>query len=266
MGLFTLSSVTFLLAACLLSEGAWAQKYHSANDADVEFSLEEKNKGPQPFYIDKEAIEKARQAQYASEKKEAIWLAKRISKFLDHYRSQKIAIQNRALAERNYITQQSMNDLSDDAKKIFSAQAEQARALIARSQQEQLMLAQAAQSAQKQGTEVSRALASLDRPVFSVFKHQPKRPHALKLWSKLNKKLAYKAQQAALKQRAAAMGIVASAPSSLPLGVQATKTIKADRQPASSITSPKRTDSLWQGVANKLTEAYSKLKSKLFNW
>ncbi|HAZ12158.1 MAG: hypothetical protein A2X86_01205 [Bdellovibrionales bacterium GWA2_49_15] len=266
MRLCTLSLVTFFIATNLSPGTAFAQKYHSANDTDVEFSLEEKNNGPQPYYIDKEAIEKARKAQYASEKKEAIWYAKRLAKFLDRYRAQQVAQQNRAVAERTFIAQQSMELVSDEAKSLLAGNANQARALIARAQYQEAALAQAAKNAPAQGTEVSRTLASLDRPVFKIFKHQPKRPQALSLWAKMGKKLAHKAQQAAIKRRAAIVGVVATVPSSLPLGMQATKAIKADRRPASLGTLPARPEGVWQGVARKLTGAYNNLKSKLFNW
>ncbi|MEK6626776.1 MAG: hypothetical protein AABY86_17545 [Bdellovibrionota bacterium] len=263
---FVLSSMVFLVVTSLLLGAAFAQKYHSANDSDVEFSLEEKNQGPRPFYIDKEAIEKAQKAQYASEKKEAIWYAKRLSKFLAQYREQKMAEQNRAVAERTYLAQQSMHNLSDDAKKLISAQAEQARAVMARGQYQEAVMAQAARNIPAQGTEVSRALASLERPVFTVFKHQPKRPHALKLWSKLGKRLAHKAQTAATHRRTATMRIVANRPSSLPLGLLSTQTTKAERRPASITPTQTRPEGLWQGVARKLSGALNNLKSKLFSW
>ncbi len=261
-----LSLFTTLLMISLASNYAFAQKYHSANDGDVEFSLEEKTQGPKPFYIDKEAIEKARRAQYATEKKEAVWLAKRLSVFLNKIHEQKIAEQNRAAMARTELAQQSMNTLPSDVQRTISAQNEQARAVLARAQAQQQAFDQSIKNT-PQGTEMSRTLASLDTPAVHVLKHHPKRSHAKKLWEKMSKMLTHKSQQAAVARRAITKTFVKVAPSILPLGMLSTKAQQASRAPASaSAPSTTAPASIWQGVTRKITGAFNKLKSQLFNW
>jgi|GEM_PF-4600307 len=208
------ATATLLLSPALVSAEDARAIYQSADDKDVEFSMEDKSTGPKTFYLDQEAIAKAQAKKNEKEKKEALFLAKGINRVLKKIIEQRIAYQQRREAERLALGQNSMHLVSEQAKQYINAHREQARKIIARAEYEAMRARLLAMEQRKmKEIEASRGIASLPvKPSTStaqgvqnlggetsnaiihanILKRSPKKAQAKKLWQRFGQRLTSK--------------------------------------------------------------------------